>query len=98
MPLTTGPGTIAVAIALSSQRPSSGIGTLSFFAGLSLAAVCIAILIWLSYRWSERVMMLLGAAGARIFSRLVAFLLLCVGVQIVVTGMLGVAALMTHPG
>ena len=43
MPLTTGPGTIAVAIALSSQRPASGIGTLGFFGGLSLAAISIAL-------------------------------------------------------
>lgn len=94
MPFTTGPGTIAVAIALSSQRPSSGIGTLPFFAGMSLAAICIAAIIWLCYRWSENVVALLGDAGARVFSRLVAFLLLCVGVQIIVTGAVGVAEIM----
>lgn len=94
MPFTTGPGTIAVAVALSSQRPASGIGTLSFFAGMSLAAIAIALIIWLCYRWADRVVSLLGDAGARVFSRLVAFLLLCVGVQIIVTGMIGVAHIM----
>ena len=91
MPLTTGPGTIAVAIALSSQRPSSGIGTLAFFGGMSLAAACVALSIWLCFRWSDRVVALLGKGGARILSRLIAFLLLCVGVQIIVTGIIGVA-------
>jgi multiple antibiotic resistance protein len=91
MPLTTGPGTIAVAIALSSQRPSSGIGTLAFFGGMSLAAACVALSIWLCFRWSDRVVALLGKGGARILSRLIAFLLLCVGVQIIVTGVTGVA-------
>lgn len=91
IPLTTGPGTIAVAVALSSQRPSSGIGTLPFFWGMSLAAACLALSIWLCFRWSDRVVALLGAGGARVLSRLVAFLLLCVGVQIVVTGLTGVA-------
>lgn len=91
VPLTTGPGTIAVAIALSSQRPSSGIGTLPFFGGMSAAAICVALMIWLSFRWSDRVVALLGDGGARVLSRLVAFLLLCVGVQIVVTGITGVA-------
>jgi len=86
MPFTTGPGSMAVAVALSSQRPSSGIGTIAFFGGMSIAAVCIAILVWLSYRWSDRVMAMLGTTGARVLSRLVAFLLLCVGVQIMVTG------------
>lgn len=91
MPFTTGPGTIAVAVALSSQRPSAGIGTLPFFGGMTLAALSIAVTVWLSYRWSDRVVALLGKGGARILSRLIAFLLLCVGVQIIVTGVTGVA-------
>ncbi|PZU10183.1 MarC family protein [Sphingomonas sp.] len=98
MPFTTGPGTIAVAIALSSQRPSSGIGTLSFFGGMSLAAITISLMIWLCYRSAGSVVALLGPSGARVFSRLVAFLLLCVGVQIIVTGMIGVAHLMLAHG
>jgi multiple antibiotic resistance protein len=91
MPFTTGPGTIAVAIALSSQRPASGVGTLPFFGGLILAAMAIAVTVWLSYRWSDVIVELLGQGGARTLSRLVAFLLLCVGVQIIVTGLTGVA-------
>ena len=94
MPLTTGPGTIAVAVALSSQRPADGAGTLGFFGGLSLAAAAIALLIWFCYRWSDSVTKLLGPGGARVMSRLVAFLLLCVGVQIIVTGVVGVADLL----
>lgn len=93
MPLTTGPGTIAVAIALASQRPSSGTSTIGFFGGVSAAAACIALAIWLCYRWSDRVHAVLGKGGARVMSRLVAFLLLCVGVQIMVTGIIGVARL-----
>lgn len=92
MPFTTGPGTIAVAIALSSQRPSSGIGTLAFFGGMSLAAVSIAMLVWLCYRSSDRIMSFLGNGGARVLSRMIAFLLLCVGVQIIITGVTDVAA------
>jgi len=94
MPLTTGPGTIAVAIALSSQRPTNGLAPLGFFGGLSLAAVAIAVMIWICYRASDSITALLGQGGARVMSRLVAFLLLCVGVQIIVTGVLGVAGLM----
>ena len=94
MPLTTGPGTIAVAIALSSQRPANGSGTFAFFGGMSLAAACIALAIWLCYRWSGSVTSALGRGGARVMSRLVAFLLLCVGVQIIVTGVVGVADLL----
>src|SRR5271163_1496416 len=39
MPLTTGPGTISVAIVLSAERPASDAGLLSFMLGLSGAAV-----------------------------------------------------------
>jgi multiple antibiotic resistance protein len=95
MPLTTGPGTISVAIALSSQRPVAGFAPLGFFGGLSVAAAAIAVLIWLCYRWSDAITTLLGPAGARAMSRLVAFLLLCVGVQIIVTGVDGVGGVLT---
>ncbi|WP_369059759.1 MarC family protein [Caulobacter sp. 73W] len=87
MPFTTGPGSISVAIALASQRPTDGPGTASFFLGASLAAVCLAAVIWLSYRSADRLMKLLGSNGARVVSRLVALLLLCIGVQIISTGL-----------
>lgn len=87
MPFTTGPGAISVAIALASQRPSDGNGVLEFFAGVSIAAVLVALLVGISYRYSSKVLSLLGASGARVMSRLVAFLLLCVGVQIVSSGL-----------
>jgi multiple antibiotic resistance protein len=93
MPLTTGPGAIAVAIALSSQRPTGGTGTLAFFSGMSIAAIGIALCVWLCYFWSDSVTALLGQGGARVLSRLIAFLLLCVGVQIIVTGVLEIADL-----
>nr|WP_276592949.1 MarC family protein [Sphingomonas sp. GC_Shp_3] len=94
MPLTTGPGTIAVAIALASQRPGGQGGLLSFYVGVSLAAACIAVMVWVCYRWSDSVTAWLGPAGARVLSRLVAFLLLCIGVQIMITGIVGVGQLL----
>jgi multiple antibiotic resistance protein len=96
MPLTTGPGSISVAIALSSQRPANDVGVPSFFGGLSLAAVSIAALVWVSYRGSDRILALLGNGGARVLSRLVAFLLLCIGVQIVSTGIESMAESIFH--
>jgi multiple antibiotic resistance protein len=97
MPFTTGPGSISVAIALSSQRPNGASGTLEFFAGVSLAAALVAGLVLLFYRWSDQVLDLLGPAGARVVSRLVAFLLLCVGVQIIITGLGSVMTTLLHP-
>jgi multiple antibiotic resistance protein len=86
MPFTTGPGTISVAVALGSERPASGVGLLYFFVGVSLAAVAVAVTIWVAYRFADRVVDLLGPGGSRILTRLMAFLLLSIGIQILVTG------------
>jgi multiple antibiotic resistance protein len=58
----------------------------AFFGGVTLAAVAIAALVWSLYASADRVLKRLGEGGARVLSRLVAFLLLCIGVQIMVTG------------
>ena len=47
----------------------------------------VALMVGVFYRWSGVVLSLLGRAGARVLSRLVAFLLLCVGVQIISSGL-----------
>ncbi|HTW29210.1 MAG TPA: MarC family protein [Acetobacteraceae bacterium] len=90
MPFTTGPGTVAVAIALSAERPSHGIGALPFLLGLTAAALAMAVSIWIAYRSAERLMSLLGETGARVFTRVIAFLLLCIGVQIMASGALDI--------
>jgi multiple antibiotic resistance protein len=85
MPFTTGPGSISVAIALASERPNDS-GVWPFFGGVTLAAIAIAALVWSLYASADRVLSRLGEAGATVVSRMAAFLLLCIGVQIVSTG------------
>jgi len=51
-----------------------------------LAAAFIAGTIYLSYAWSERLERVLGESAINVFLRLSAFLLLCIGVQIVANG------------
>jgi len=86
IPFTTGPGTISVAIALGSTRPADSAALGSFFLGVSAAALAISALIWLSYRSADRLVALLGHTRARVLTRLFAFLLFCVGVQILLNG------------
>ncbi len=86
MPLTTGPGTIAVAVTLGSERPPGGSGLLGFFVGVSAAAAAIALMIWLLYRSADRIGTVIGVSAQRSITRLSAFLLLCIGVQIALTG------------
>jgi multiple antibiotic resistance protein len=92
MPFTTGPGTISVAITLGAVRPARGEALLAFFVGATAAATAIAAPVWLSYRFAGRITALFGVSGRRTLSRLIAFLLLCVGVQILIGGIMDVAA------
>ncbi|HEY6431963.1 MAG TPA: MarC family protein [Acetobacteraceae bacterium] len=86
IPFTTGPGTIAVAISLGAERPEMAEGLLRFFLGMSAAAAGNAAVIWVAYRLGGQVARLLGPTGTRTVMRLFAFLLLCIGVQILIGG------------
>jgi multiple antibiotic resistance protein len=87
MPFTTGPGSIAVAIALTSERPRALAGYLWFMLGLTVSALAVCVLVWICYRYADTVIARLGSSGARVVSRLVAFLLLCIGTQIMIHGL-----------
>jgi multiple antibiotic resistance protein len=86
MPYTTGPGAISVAITIGAERPANGIGLLDFFVGVSAAAVANALIVWIGYRFADRVTGWMSASARNIVTRLTAFLLLCVGVQIMLSG------------
>jgi multiple antibiotic resistance protein len=85
LPFTTGPGTIAVAITVGAERPPGGAGLIAFFLGASVAAVANAAIIWISYRFADRLTGLIGPTARQVIVRLTAFLLMCIGVQILVT-------------
>lgn len=86
MPFTTGPGTIAVAIAIGSNLPVGSPNAIPYALGASAAALTIAGIVLVAYSWADRLVALLGPAQARVVTRLSAFLLLCVGVQITLSG------------
>ena len=88
LPFTTGPGTIAVAVALGAGHPKSG--TTAFFAGVTLAAAVMAGVIALLYAYADRLSDVLGRNGSRTVTRLSAFLLFCIGVQLLITGVVDV--------
>ncbi|HEY8193947.1 MAG TPA: MarC family protein [Hyphomicrobium sp.] len=92
MPFTTGPGTISVAIALSASRPSMTADLLPFYVGASGAAIAVALAVGICYASADRLVAMLGPARARVLTRLSAFLLLCIGVQILISGVQGAIA------
>jgi multiple antibiotic resistance protein len=85
LPFTTGPGTIAVAITVGAERPQGGADFLPFFLGASVAALANAAIIWIGYRFADRLTGVIGPTAQQVIVRLTAFLLMCIGVQILVT-------------
>jgi multiple antibiotic resistance protein len=87
MPLTTGPGTISVAISLGAGRPSGfHASSLEFFLETLAAVLLMALLVYAFYRNSVRLAGLMGATGTTIVVRLSAFLLFCIGIQVLWNG------------
>lgn len=89
MPLTVGPGSISVAVTLGSQRPTAttDITQLAILGGAAVAGLAaIAITIFVSYRFADRIILVLGARGTDVMMRLSAFILFCIGIQIIWNG------------
>jgi multiple antibiotic resistance protein len=85
-PLTTGPGTIAACIALGARVPPTpakyAVGALVAAAG----AAIVSLALYLIFKNATNVLARLGAIGMLVMIRLMAFILLCIGLQIMWTG------------
>jgi multiple antibiotic resistance protein len=87
MPLTVGPGSIATAITLGSERPRVALPELALLGGaVGAGLIAIVISIYLCYRFAEETVGVLGDQGTNVLVRLSAFILLCIGIEIVWSG------------
>jgi multiple antibiotic resistance protein len=91
MPLTVGPGSMSVAITLGSQRPKSAdiahLGSvIQLIGGAVVGILAIAATIYICYRFGERMARALGTTGVSVVVRLSAFILLCIGIEILWNG------------
>jgi multiple antibiotic resistance protein len=87
MPLTVGPGSIAVAITLGSNaKEESHMQLIQSALVATVGIVLIGITIYLCYRFSHGLERLLGPNGTSIVVRLSAFILVCIGIQIMFNG------------
>jgi multiple antibiotic resistance protein len=100
MPLTTGPGTISVAVSLGTSRPRQfGEGqVLWFMAQMTLATVLLCAIIYLLYRYADGISRKIGPTGTAVIMRLSAFLLFCIGIQIFWNGVAELFGSLDHPG
>ncbi|MDE1893122.1 MAG: MarC family NAAT transporter [Xanthomonadaceae bacterium] len=88
MPGITGPGTIAVVIGISTEcRGVAGwSGELMAYTASIAAMACVGLAEWLLLRNAIRVRDRLGPLGLEVMTRLSGFLMICVGVQFIATG------------
>jgi len=82
LPLTVGPGSISTAITVGANRTEGSEWSWPLIVGLLIGAILIAVSIYLSYRFAERIAAALGDAAMNVVIRLSSFILVCIGVQI----------------
>jgi len=90
LPITVGPGSISVAVALGAHLPTE-LHVASFVSPLILAASILGTsvlcgIVYICYRWSNAAARLLGKSGTTVLMRLSSFISFCIGVQILASG------------
>lgn len=88
-PLTVGPGSIAASITLGANAPTRFPDLMISIGSAALGAALTALVIFLCYRYANRMVCLLGRLGTMVVLRLSAFILLCIGIEIFWHGLLG---------
>jgi len=87
-PISCGPASIAVAITVGvSLHDARIVISLANMGGALASLGVIGVLLYLAFRYGEHLLRLIGEAGTAVFLRLTAFILLCLGVQIVWDGL-----------
>ena len=85
-PLTTGPGAIAASIALGAKLPKTPALYLLGAVVAVLGATLTMAVVYLIYRNASTLLRRLGPVGTLVMMRLVAFILFCIGIEILWTG------------
>jgi multiple antibiotic resistance protein len=86
LPITVGPGSISIAITLGANEPRHlGANVLAILSA-AIASAVIALSVYLCYGYADRLAAVLGPNGMNVILRLSAFLLMCIGVQILWNG------------
>jgi len=90
LPITVGPGSISVAITLGAHLTASlrarSILSPSVLISALVGVILICIIIYVCYRYAGLAESVLGATGTEVFMRLSSFILVCIGIQIICSG------------
>ena len=86
MPMLSGPGSIAVTLGLTSLAKN----WLDYTA-IAVGIVVVALIGYATLRLSGSIVAVIGRAGMNALTKVMGFLLLCIGIQFIVNGVLGIA-------
>ena len=86
-PLTVGPGSIAASIALGAQQHGKVLDWVISGSAAALGVLITAVSVYFIYRYAGRLLRFMGEMGTTVVMRLSAFILLCIGFEIMWTGL-----------
>ena len=86
MPMLSGPGAIAVTLGFTSLATDW-----TDYAAIILGILVVAGIIYSTLRVSGRIVQVIGITGMNALTKVMGFLILCIGIQFVVNGVLGIA-------
>lgn len=86
MPMLSGPGSIAVTLGLTSLAK-----TWLDYAAIAVGIVAVALIAYATLRLSGSIVAVIGRSGMNALTKVMGFLLLCIGIQFIVNGVLGIA-------
>lgn len=84
LPITAGPGCIAVAITVGAHGiQNTVVSTTMVLAGMAIGILLAAGSVFLCYRFADQLTRMLGSTGTQVTVRLAAFVNLCIGIEII---------------
>jgi multiple antibiotic resistance protein len=86
MPMLSGPGSIAVTLGLTSLAK-----TWLDYTAIAVGIVVVALIAYATLRLSGSIVAVIGRSGMNALTKVMGFLLLCIGIQFIVNGVLGIA-------
>ena len=86
MPMLSGPGSIAVTLGLTSLAK-----TWIDYVAIAIGIVAVAVIAYATLRVSGSIVAVIGRTGMNALTKVMGFLLLCIGIQFIVNGVLGIA-------
>jgi multiple antibiotic resistance protein len=86
MPMVAGPGGLAVVLSVAKKEHMQFIDYVSITA--AIAAACLVI--WICFRESSLVAKFLGETGMAAITKIMGFILICIAIQMIITGTAGV--------